>query len=291
MSDLLNLKIVKNNPKSLCVLFYHCDTSFTHAIKNIVENSIITLAADTIMIFENTSNFNDEFIAHRIGLIPLISNTLYEACNWEKNPKIVFDINKFCKNNSSCFVSTKDYRCNAFRNRVTPIGYSYYDKINQENKFNLVNYSHILILKLKQSQVLSMKITLKKGKGSDHTKWCSNYGNILFPIPTIRWNLIMLLMMDKMNTSYLCDTLLDIVNITNIHHNQILNSHMIENLQNSSIHSLFEFLKSTKIVKFGGLQKTFFKFESNGSLLPKYILIFSMEALVKRLDCFVKTLS
>mmetsp|Transcript_6067 Transcript_6067/g.8359 ORF Transcript_6067/g.8359 Transcript_6067/m.8359 type:complete len:291 (+) Transcript_6067:7250-8122(+) len=283
MKNSINLKIIKNNPKTLCALFLRCETSFSHAIKNIVENSIVTLAIDIVMIFQNTSNFNDEFIAHRIGLIPIISNTLYETDKYEKDSNIVFNINKFCNIKPCCFISTKDFLCNYSNSRVVPIGYYNCKNVNPENR------CQILIIKLKKSQGLRLKLNVKKGLGCNHTKWCSSYGSIVFPIPVVRWNLIMLLMMDKMNSSYLCETLLDIVNISNIHHNQILKSHLVENLQNSSIHSLFEFLKNTRLVYFGSVQKSFFKFESNGSLLPKYILIFSMEALVKRLDGFVRT--
>jgi len=63
------MKIIENRPEKL-VLRMDANISLANAIRRSVDE-IPTLAIDEVEIFKNDSALYDEFLAHRIGLIPL----------------------------------------------------------------------------------------------------------------------------------------------------------------------------------------------------------------------------
>lgn len=52
------------------------ELSVANALRRIIIAEVSTMAIDLVQVKENTSVLNDEFIAHRIGLVPIVSESV-----------------------------------------------------------------------------------------------------------------------------------------------------------------------------------------------------------------------
>ena len=130
------------------------------------------MAIDLVEVRENTSALHDEFIAHRLGLIPLVSNRVddykyNQECTDCQGLKCIkcqvhFKLQAICSDRDQMEVTTKHISPLILDSDVAPVVYRD-DQGKEEDP--------ILIMKLSKNQILDMDLVAKKGTGKIHAKW------------------------------------------------------------------------------------------------------------------------
>jgi DNA-directed RNA polymerase II subunit RPB3 len=67
------IEIQKLNHERIVFFVHNVDVSYCNSLRRIIMSDVETMAIDLVTIEENTSVLHDEYIAHRLGLIPLDS--------------------------------------------------------------------------------------------------------------------------------------------------------------------------------------------------------------------------
>lgn len=70
------VRILEHGAYNLKFELMNTDLSVANALRRIIIAEVSTMAIDLVQVKENTSVLNDEFIAHRIGLVPLVSENV-----------------------------------------------------------------------------------------------------------------------------------------------------------------------------------------------------------------------
>ncbi|KAL5788246.1 hypothetical protein ACOSP7_005195 [Xanthoceras sorbifolium] len=151
------------------------DASLANALRRVMISEVPTVAIDLVEIEVNSSVLNDEFIAHRLGLIPLTSENAMnmrfsrdcDACDGDGQCEycsVEFHLNAKCRTDQTLDVTSKDLI--SADHRVIPVDLvdpAAYDSGDQQRG--------IIIVKLRRGQELRLRAIARKGIGKDHAKW------------------------------------------------------------------------------------------------------------------------
>ena len=143
------------------------------------------MAIDIVNIQENSSVLVDEFIAHRLGMVPLISTACDRLINYNRDcvcldhcPKcsVELDLNIKCTTNETILVTSNHLQLRSQEAQDTsgnfidpPIGLS--DDFGLPINYHLQDVHPITICKLRQGQELRINCVAKKGINKEHAKW------------------------------------------------------------------------------------------------------------------------
>ena len=140
------------------------DLSFANSLRRMMIAEVPTMAIDMVSIRANTSPLFDEFIAHRLGLIPLTSGDVQR-----------YEYSRKCNCNEPCESCSVQFylkvKCEADAMEVTT---DHIRPVNKDSTVVPVRYPEqdpIIIAKLKKNQELDMHLIAKKGIGKEHSKW------------------------------------------------------------------------------------------------------------------------
>jgi len=183
------VEIVELKQDSIVFILSKTDTSIANALRRIMIAEVSTMAIDLVELENNTSVLHDEFIAHRLGLIPLTSskmdkfNYTRECTCIERCPhcSVEFKLSVTCTEEGTRDVTSQDLFSQD--PDVVPV-----DAFGGEESDQQRSDSGILIVKLRKGQELKLKAIAKKGVGKEHAKWSPTCGVTFQVDPDIRIN-------------------------------------------------------------------------------------------------------
>ncbi|XP_056163825.1 DNA-directed RNA polymerases II, IV and V subunit 3-like [Syzygium oleosum] len=151
------------------------DASVANALRRVMIAEVPTIAIDLVEIEVNSSVLNDEFIAHRLGLIPLTSERAMsmrfsrdcDACDGDGQCEfcsVEFHLRAKCMTDQTLDVTSKDLISSD--HTVVPVDFS--DSLGGDDSSE---QKGITIVKLRRGQELRLRAIARKGIGKDHAKW------------------------------------------------------------------------------------------------------------------------
>jgi DNA-directed RNA polymerase II subunit RPB3 len=172
------IEIVAQKEDSIKFILSDTDVSIANALRRVMIAEVPTMAIDLVDFMENSSVLHDEFLAHRMGLLPLrvatakgvdqfIDSHLCQCSSYCQHCSVVFEldvINKGPEETKAVYSS---------------------DLITQTEGIEVVGYSSkeeatlgtrdegrgIVIAKLGIGQRLKLRAIAKRGIGKIHAKW------------------------------------------------------------------------------------------------------------------------
>lgn len=148
------------------------DASMANALRRIMIAETPTMAIDKVEIAQNTTVLHDDFLAHRLGLVPLTSD--YAGFATAVDGGDHFQYNRdcscaaFCPNCTATF--KLDVKCEEEERKVTTK-----DLVPEfegsKCRVACNDGEEILLVKMRQGQHLKLTAQAQKGIGKEHAKW------------------------------------------------------------------------------------------------------------------------
>jgi len=148
-------------------MLWNVDMSVANSLRRVMMAEVPTLAIDLVEMKENTTCLHDEYIAHRLGMIPLRSETANQ-----------FNYSRDCTCAEACpRCSVKfslDVKCEeAHRRNITSkdLVSEHPDVVPSDADGSADDLGGIVVVKMGRGQELKIEAVARKGIGKEHAKF------------------------------------------------------------------------------------------------------------------------
>jgi len=144
-----HVKILKVSKYSVEFEIFDTDLSVANSLRRIMISEVPTLTIDLVEIRENTSALHDEFIAHRLGLISLVSEQVdsfvtSEECACERmcnRCSVNYRLHTVCQaDRDQLLVTSEHIRATTEECAIVPVVYED-DNGKQEDPISIIQLS------------------------------------------------------------------------------------------------------------------------------------------------------
>ena len=185
------VRLIKINSEVCKFQLTDTDPDIANALRRVMIAEVPTVAIDLVEIEVNTTVLNDEFIAHRLGLIPLVSDVVEQMISPFEGDgnfqEIDFHLDVHCTSDDTQNITSQD-----LRREINP-EYPELESIRPVDD----GQRGILIVKMRKGQELKLKAKARKGIGKDHAKWS--------PVATARFKYVPEITLDEQGLADLSD--------------------------------------------------------------------------------------
>ncbi len=155
----MQVTILNLDENNLKLIIKGVDNSFLNSIRRIILSEVPCMAIDDVIILENSSVMNDEFLSHRLGLIPIKTNLdaykLPEECE--------------CKSELGCPLCRASFTLDVESKEGIKVVYS--GDLIPEDPETVPVSDKIPIVKLSSGQKIRLEAYARLGRGKKHAKW------------------------------------------------------------------------------------------------------------------------
>eukprot|EP00127_Corallochytrium_limacisporum_P000378 Clim_evm73s11 gene=Clim_evmTU73s11 len=152
-----------------------------NALRRVMQSEVPTFAIELVNFEKNTTFLHDEYIAHRLGLVPLRSDDAdhynytadCECLNGCNKCIIEFYMNVQAPPGAPITVTTADLKPMTDNPTVYPITPEARTMDYTGDKDTNMTQRDIILVKMKPYQELILRCTARKGLGKEHAKWQS----------------------------------------------------------------------------------------------------------------------
>ena len=154
----MEIKVLEKGKDYIRFVLEGVSPAFANALRRIMIAEVPTMAIDEVVIIENTTSFFDEYIAHRLGMIPLKTDlqtyVLPEECECGgkgcSRCQVVLTIQKEAKEDYETLYSGEITSTDP---AITPVN------------------PNIPIIKMMKGERLVVEAIARLGRGKEHAKW------------------------------------------------------------------------------------------------------------------------
>ncbi|EOD14005.1 hypothetical protein EMIHUDRAFT_50223, partial [Emiliania huxleyi CCMP1516] len=184
MTDKIEIEVKELTEDSITFVLSGCDTSTANALRRVMIAEVPTMAIDKVEVLANSTVLHDDFISHRLGLVPLFSL----LARWG-DKELTFRFNRDCDCMTTCPKCTADFTLEVACNQdetleVTtrelkpdqPLRCYAADGRRREDDGDFepdasAGGEHILLVKMRKGQKLHIRASAQLGIGKEHAKW------------------------------------------------------------------------------------------------------------------------
>ena len=156
------LEVINQNGDTISIKLKDIPIQYANALRRICLNGVPIFAIDVIEVLENTSIMPDEALAHRLGLIPLKTDS----------KDIILSEEEIKESNSRVMLTLDSEQTAETRTVFT-------DELKSEDSVVKPISDKIPIVTLAPGQKIKLQAYARLGRGTEHAKWNSANTSVL----------------------------------------------------------------------------------------------------------------